>query len=213
VRPRHVVLILCLPLLGCTGHRISGSVLGTNDSDLFRMVVSQLRADGTPLRVDPRVLRGDPSIVSLRNMASLAAALPESAQRVSAGFIEDTAFVRARRASLVSLDVPETNALADTACPGVMVEPGSRVDSLKTTHCPSSRFRNAVMAAPRQGGAFWPGRVDERQKFGARAVYSVRVISRSLGPQGSVESASDFVFENRAGVWSLLEVKDLLLIE
>jgi hypothetical protein len=71
-----------------------------------------------------------------------------------------------------------------------------------------------AIALPREGGVYWPNNFDERTKYAGRLVWSVRVISRSVGPRASSEGSADYLFELRGGSeWVFLERRGLLIVD
>jgi hypothetical protein len=83
----------------------------------------------------------------------------------------------------------------------------------KRSHCPAESLRAVLVALPRQGGAYWPQNFDERPKYDGRDVWSVRVIVKTLSPNGQVERSADYVFERVKDAWVLLERRLVLIVE
>lgn len=189
-------------------------VPGDLDRVLFDLTVRALVADTTvpDLRIDPRPLRPDPGLVTLH-------AFNLAPDRVILGSWQDP-FARgveneidSRRAALRLLGVTEAQGIPEVACPPVMAPPTPELQEEKARWCPQVAFRNALIALPRTGGAYWPPSVDERAKYAGRLVYTVRVLQRLFYPQGQMEASHDYVFEYQADGWVLLERRGLLIIE
>ena len=195
---RTTALLVCVGLsghLGCASAvgRQSEPIDASMDENLFAAAIRHLEEYvREEIRVDPRPMRNDPSIVSLHAIT----VVPERlvATRLDSVFSDATGRIReARENVLEELDVRSADAVRDARCPGVMVPPSPEVDERKRTYCPSQSYSSVVMALPRAGGPHWPGNVDRRDEYGD-GHYSVRVIVRSVGPEGSSEVASDIVF-------------------
>lgn len=182
------------------------------DSLLFANVVESLAKSATPLqplRVDPRPLAGDPEIVSLFR-------LPESLQMgkgASAGSLAErvgTEF-EARRRVLANRGTRETDAFNDAKCPGAMLPSVGETLEERRAYCPEGAgFYSAIVTMPRKGGAYVPGRIDERAQTD---LFTVRAIVRLVSSSGSAESASDFVFQVNGGRVALLRRVALARIE
>ena len=195
---RTTALLLCV---GLSGHLGCASAVGLQsepidtrmDDRLFAAAIRHLEEDiQEEIRVDPRPMRNDPSIVSLHAIT----VVPERlmATKLVSVFSAHAGRVReARERVLQDLDVRSTDAVRDARCPGVMVPPSPEVDERKRAYCPAQSYSSVVIALPRAGGPHWPGNVDRRDEYGD-GHYSVRVIVRSVGPKGSSEVASDIVF-------------------
>lgn len=188
----------------------------TNDSALFEATIRQAldRVRNTELRVDPRPLKHDPGLVTLKGLESV---IPDRvAPEAHYAPLADSrdAVTQARRNLLIELGIAETDAFKDSRCPGAMIPPSPEVDERKRERCPSTRYNSVIIALPREGGSYWPGNVDERNKYANRSVYSVRIIETSLHPRGSVEESIDYVFERQAdNQWKLLDIRPLLIVE
>lgn len=187
-----------------------------SDTKLFELVVLQLaNSPGVKeLRVDPRPIRNDPALVTFSGVWRV---IPErvSPDAQAAPLAEiPPAIIRSREAVLAHLQLGTTNVLSDARCPGFMIPPSPEVDQRKAELCPRDSYENAIIALPRKGGAYLPEGIDERNKYAPKTVYSVRVISRSMGPRGSVESSADFIFQEVGkNEWKLLERRNLLIVE
>jgi len=185
------------------------------DAILFEAMLQELARDslGAPLRIDPRPLRDDPRLVTLHDIdvipeyvdpaqgrAPLAVSMPE--------------VVTSRREVIRRMRLPETDALRDAQCPGATLPPSEAVIARRQEWCPEVSFRSVIAATARDGGVYWPGNTDQRDRYAGRPVRSVRAIVRSISPRGSVESAADYVFE-RVGdrAWRLVETRVLLVVE
>ncbi len=181
------------------------------DAALFRLTASQLVTSSMnrPVRIDPRPLPADPDIVSLH---SLQAIVPDHVTDL-ADTVPIPAASHARMSTLRAFAIDTTNAWEDAKCPGVMIPPTPEVRERKRQRCPPDAYESVVIAAPRPGGAFWPGNVDEREKYPGR-VFTVRVISRDVTPSGSVEASYDYVYRcTDTRRCDLLEIKPLLIVE
>jgi hypothetical protein len=187
-----------------------------NDSTLFEATIQHIlgKLRNPELRVDPRPLKHDPGLVTLKGVETV---IPDRvAPDAHYAPLADSrvAITEARRNLLSEMGLAETDAFKDARCPGVMIPPTPAVDEMKRELCPSTRYSSVIIALPREGGSHWPANVDERSKYGNRPVYSVRVIETSLHPRGSVEMSSDYIFERLAdNQWKLLEVRGLLIVE
>jgi hypothetical protein len=206
---RRVGCGLLAVLASCSAVRRSRGAPPTHeiDSALFAEVMRNLPdTQLIPMRVDPRPLANDPRLVSLHDLSALEIGGP-----VSTPFA-DTTEVRQRRQTLRRLGLEETDALRDLGCPGALAPPSARIDSLRRARCPTRGYRSVAVALPRSGGPYWPNNVDERASY-QDSVYSMRVISRDMTPQGSAEHSSDFVFRRHADRWRLVARKDLIIVE
>lgn len=180
------------------------------DAVLFRWTASQLMSSADrPLRIDPRPLPADPDIVSLHSLQSI---VPDRVRDL-ADTVSIPAAGPARMSALHALAIDTTDAWEDAKCPGVMIPPSPDVRERKRERCPSDAYNSAVIASPRPGGAFWPGNLDERDKYPGR-VFTIRVISRDVSPRGSVEASYDYVYRcTDTRRCDLLEIKPLLIVE
>jgi hypothetical protein len=186
----------------------------STDTALFRLVVEHLRdSSGDVLRVDPRPLRNDPRLVTLRAFDMIPG-------RVEPGLWRDplasvpASLINTRREALRKLRIAEIDGLNLEPCPGVLVPESPKVNELKLSRCPEKAYRVLMVAIPRRGGSYWPGNFDERGKYLDRSIFTVRVIERSLSPQGSSEVSADYVFERMGMIeWRLLERRGLLIVE
>lgn len=183
------------------------------DSTLFRATVLHLSAIERmePLHVDPRPLPADPDIVTFHSLETV---VPEWVRgQAIIDQAGDSLVIGKRIKVLAETGTPTTDAWKDAACPGVLIPPSPEILEWKRRDCPSKEFLSAVIAVPRAGGAYWPDNVDERNKHGA-GTFTVRVITRSVSPDGSVEASYDYVYRCAdSGECSLLEVKPLLIVE
>jgi hypothetical protein len=219
LRPAGLALLLALlPVVACLRPTTaSESLLAAppDDAMLFAAVVRSLQREPSfELRVDPRPLRVDPRLVTLRSFNVMPDRVDPDAQLNP--LADGASGVLAARATFLrSVDLATTDALVDSRCPGVMlpVLPGS--NPWRDNGCPSSgSYRSVLIATPRAGPAYWPGNVDHRAQFAGRHVYTVRVIERDMTPRGSVEESSDYVFERDARQrWVAIERVRLLLVE
>jgi hypothetical protein len=187
----------------------------SDDGLLFEAVLQLLIADSLhgPVRVDPRPLRPDPRLVTLH----AADIIPD---RIEPGLWRDpiseaTAEVRGREAILALLALERTDGLHQPACPGVLVPETAESEVLRRRWCPASPFRIAMVALPRQGGAYWPNNFDERGKYARQhaTIRSVRVIVREYSAEGLVEETTDFVFAIVGSGATLLERRSILTAE
>jgi hypothetical protein len=189
-------------------------VVAQGEDRLFEATLRELERDTLEggIRVDPKPLRPDPGLATLR-------ALTMVPDRVSQGswsspYAESSPdATRARQAVLSRLGIPETDGLGYADCPGVLVPPTPIMVERKRSHCPAESFRAVLVALPRQGGAYWPQNFDERPKYDGRDVWSVRVIVKTLSPNGQVERSADYVFERVKDAWVLLERRLVLIVE
>jgi hypothetical protein len=181
------------------------------DSVLFDAVVQQLvmEASKTELRIDPRPMKPDPTIVSLRPIGAALGfgTAPDSIYDNSYPVLQGS-----RSRALGRGSVRSTDATLTLQCPGVLRRSNPEIRDERARHCPRDTRYEALIALPRAGGPFIPGGVDERATFGD-GVFTVRVIVRTLGPQGVSESCDDRVFRFIDGAWKLVVRRDLLVVE
>ena len=203
------LLLLTWTTVGCT-HRTESQPYPP-DHELFPLVIKALSDSTTgELRVDPRPLNPDPRLVVLEQ--SLADVAPTAVTSPNGPLLEvDEALIKRRTEVLATLGVLIGDALSDNLCSGAMVAPSPGTDHAKKTNCPPTEYRSAVVALPRQGGVFWPGNVDERDRNDGD-VWSVRVITQDVGPTGKVAVTIDYVFI-RKGTWRLVEARPLFILE
>jgi len=186
------------------------------DSVLFRAALEALTDSSDSsgeLTADPRILSPDAGIVTLHSALEREVITARSIGENTYRDTSEGALERARRAVMSDLKIAQTNAWADAKCPGVLTPPTEDVVARKRAHCPSVSKRSAIISSVRNGGAYWPGEVDERRKYSGKVV-SLRVILRTVQASGSTESAWDFVFlADSQGAWRLVERRLLLNVE
>jgi hypothetical protein len=209
-------IVACNACTGSSQAQVASAAPESIDSTLFKLVVVQLLANPAEpeLRIDPRPLRNDPRLASLRGIHNvIPEEVPAPADADPLASIDPSA-MRHRRDVLTRLKIRETDGLLEVSCPGVTIPPSDSVDWWRSRKCPQTTHRTAMIALPRQGGALWPGNVNDSAKFTGRSVYSVRVIETVLSRQGSTERSLDYVFE-RIGPqsWQFLERRILLIVE
>jgi hypothetical protein len=180
---------------------------------MFATVVRRLQGEvrGLPLRVDPRALKPDPAIVELT--PGVAAAAPNLVQPIPDPLAHGIPRVRQQRSiALAQLGVAEGDIRAFSGCPGMLQGPDE--SDVPVAGCPSTSFAIAILALPREGGAWWPGsQVDERASSPA-GVWSVRVIRREITTTGANMAAADYVLHRTADrVWTVDHVVRLLIAE
>lgn len=177
---------------GSVWHR-APPVPGTTE---FHTAVLRAISPGPPgfLRVDPRPLAADPTLEQ-PTAEALATVQP--------------AAVDSMRALLGRLGIPEADALAPDRCPGVLV-PNATATLGVVDGCPATPSLTAILGLPHRGGAYFPGRIDERASATNGGRWTVRVIQRFLGPGGSATSVFDYVMEYVDDAWRL-QGKVLLL--
>ena len=215
--PRFGPIILLLVLApACSGLRAQRDTADrtTSDLELFEAVLRHMLADSIrpELRVDPRPLRDDPRLVSLHRVDVIPERWhPDAASAPLANASAE--LIDARIRVLTRLRIGHTDAIRDARCPGIMTL-SPQDDSLKLAFCPRADHRSVIVGLARAGGPYWPGNIDERRKYGDTTAFSVRVIQRNVGPRGSVELSSDYVFIKIAGSqWQLSEWRPLLIVE
>jgi hypothetical protein len=166
-----------------------------SDTALFSSVVRAIYSGPAEdfLRVDPRPLKADPRVMAARrdNLADVPGAVLES-----------------RSAVLRRLGVPIMDAIDTPACAGALVPPEGR----DVQGCPRDRqIKVAIVGLPRFGGAYAGGSVDEREQGARQGHWLVRVIEHLMGPKGSSQTISDYVFKrelNGRG-WTLVKKRGL----
>lgn len=190
------------------------------DSALFERVVRLLSDEtvaagrGELLVVDARPLLNDPRIVTLSEQ--LTRVVPEFVSEIAhrSPLAKNDSTTRARAAILTTLGVRQSDAFRYVSCPGRLLPSTPSIVERKRQACPVEAIQHALIALPRQGGAYWPDNVDERTKFGEKSIYSVRVIVAAMSLKGRLESSTDFVFERvNQGEWVLRERRALLVVE
>ncbi len=185
------------------------------DVTLFAAVLHKIWLDSSryDLRIDPRPLRNDPRLVTLRPMDVMADRVEPDLWRTP--LAEDAAVeTQARRALLQQLGVLEADGLKPQSCPGVLVPGTPEAQEQRRRYCPEKSYQIVMIALPRAGGSYWPNNVDERSKYAEHSIVSVRIIVSALSIAGSVEHSSDYVFAHRGSSgWQLLEVRSLLIVE
>ena len=204
-----LVLLVCLTT-GCV-HSTQSTPYSADD-ELFALVVEELLADSTwgELRVDPRPLKPDPAILMLHT--GLDEAAPRSLTAPGGPLLSgDSTMVKERQRILAAKRVPAYDAFKYHLCSGALAPRPPEAVNVNDEQCPSTEFRSAIIAMPRRGGVFVPGRFDERAADEGD-VWSVRVITQDLGPRGSVGGAFDYVFK-RDGSWRLVKEELLYIVE
>lgn len=175
--------LACLLLSGCGAAR-SHALRSERerevvaDTALFAAVVRELESlPKVPARVDPR-----PTVLN----GLTPAAVPEEV-------------VAARAAVLRRMQVATTDALADAKCPGVTLL--FRAAPVPKTGCPESgQYDSYILSLPHPGR----GRVDEEsaRTSGGGNRWFVRVVSRTMGPDGAAGAVDDYLFtRTREGRW------------
>jgi hypothetical protein len=202
-----------LMLASCaTLARRAGSTDGT-ETAIFSAVVERLASDAgvRNLRIDPRPLSSNPSIVELT--ARLAAAAPDfvaTPETVLAAVPRSVVEERKNASRRMGVAADDVRAYPD--CPGGLASPVAPPTPLDG--CPANEYVVAVIGLSRPGGAFLPGsRVDERGQatLGYR---SVRVIRREFRPNGATQTAYDFVLAPEPpGSWRIVKIVPLVIAE
>lgn len=192
----------------------SGTYGDSLDAELFGAVLQELENDnyGGELRVDPRPLKNDPRLVTISAFDGTPDLIEPDLWRAP---VEDGAgmSVSRRRVVLQARHLTEADGLRRPQCPGALRITTPEVEARRAAHCPSQPYRVAMVATPREGGAFWPGNLDERTKYGSVGVVTMRAIVTKLSPQGSIQVSTDFVFRRQSAGWRLLEARRLLMLE
>jgi hypothetical protein len=162
--------------------------------------------------VEPNVLTNDPAIGSVE-------ALPVPDAIVSAGspaaeggrYVRDSALSATRLEVLASMRVKTRSISEALDCGKRRV--GATVDRKVLTSAEQcfggEEFTVALVAVPREGGAYLPGLVDEPRA--ARPSFSVRLITVDVGSRGNTELAQDCVFEWTGSAWKLVRKRTLLI--
>jgi hypothetical protein len=164
------------------------------DSVTFALIAQTFRlaGDSAPsLRVDPRPLSGDPTLVTFAGLGSVAPP-GMSGEVPKSPFSSDTALAGARRRVLERLGLSGTDALADIRCDTRRSPPPQDPGCI-----PSNGFSTLAIGQPRVGGPYAPGIADDRQAFQGRDVVSVRVIERTVTRERSAEFSADYVYERK----------------
>ncbi len=185
------------------------------DTALFAAAIQAIYdgPDRDFLRVDPRPLKADPEIVTLNS--SLAKIVPDRVGADSTPLAHvSSEVVRRRLEVLRRLDVKRADALNRPPCAGTMV-PWDRRPSIREGCPEEGQIKIAILGLPRPGGAYWSQSVDKREEGLRKGHWSVRVLEWVLGPEGSIGTASDFVFERTSDntAWKLVERVPLFVIE
>jgi hypothetical protein len=187
---------------------------GADTSLLGAVLRHVVEGSGMPVRVDPRPLNPDPALVELKR--SVAAAVPDRVSSVRDPLAATTRRVLSRRSRVISrLGLREADAFSYPNCPGIMFSAPvlNRVERRPGNDCPAEQFSAVIVSVPRAGGAYWPGNLDQRHAT-PRGAWSVRVITRDLGPLGASSGAYDYVAErDRSGSWRIVKVVSLLIVE
>lgn len=187
------------------------------DTSLFTAVVRYMHSapGGYSLRVDPRPLRPDPSLVELAPSVSVAA--PDLVTTPLDPLEPIPARVVARRSRAIArLRLGEADVFRHPRCPSLLVSgpPELNPNREPLPECPAISHRVAILAIPRPGGAHLPGVRSAQQPEHQAGVWSVRVIQRDLTPFGASASASDYVVARGAnGRWRVIQVVPLVVIE
>lgn len=103
-----------------------------------------------------------------------------------------TEILRRRVQALNRLGVEETDAFAGPKCPGVMVPP-----PVDRSGCPKESMRLAILGLPRPGGAYRHRQqsAEAQEEERAKGLWTVRVLTHDVYPQGSNWVAADYVIE------------------
>lgn len=200
----RIVLALCgLVVSGCAAipPRLSAqpqsSVELASDTALFATLVREIYSGPEDyLRVDPRPLQTDPTVMVARSQ-NLAEVPPS--------------VVQSRSEVLRRIGVPEVDAVNMPSCAGALVPLEFRPPGQT---CPSKPILVAILGLPRPGGAYAPGYVDEREEGAKQGYWSIRVIERSMDPKGSSTTISDYVvqLDDEKG-WKLVKKHGLLAVD
>jgi hypothetical protein len=218
------LLLGCAPL-GSQASRARHENPLLADTALFRLVVQAIPTlPRVPVRVDPRVLRVDQELHGNepRHDGDLHVSLDELRRLIpqSIFFPDSTDLVRVprrvlrmRSRVLRDLGVRETNALHDAGCPGVLVpiRPGRDTSACSR----DGQFTSAILSEPREGGAYWPGVIDERAAGKERGEWTIRVTERGMDPTGSATDAVDYVVRRDVATrrWRLVKRVGLIIVE
>lgn len=188
----------------------------SDDAEVFALVVQHLSTEdpraGGSLRVDPRPLKPDPSIVEL--WPSLAKSIPDRVQAAPEPLAGMSPGVARRRSQVLArLNVSTTDAFAHPSCPGILLPPELQKNREPDRRCPKEVYTAAILSLPRPGGAYWPGNLDQRDD-GSHTTWTVRVIRRNLEPVGAGTTALDYVVDHTCeGNWQIRKVVPLVIME
>ena len=201
---KHTFLGALVIASACRAPVTLGGQQDSQDLRLFREVVLAIKeqAGPTPLAIDPRPLKADPSVLSHRS--NTRATLPAKE-------------LDARRAVLHDLGIPEVSDDGSFGeCPSVLVPPPPppAVDRKKVA-CPKYRSFTATVGLPRAGGAYLPppGAVDEREASKGKGYVAVRALITFRGPEGAQMTAYDFVMARVTSGWRVVKKVGLWDVE
>jgi len=201
---------------GCTAlmqERGAAAEAGGAEMAVFSIVAARLASDAgaAALRVDPRPLGADPSIVeATRRLAAAAPDLVATPDTVLAAV--PGGIVQARRRALEQARIAPGDVLAYAECPGGLGPPAPPPTA--RAGCPPTAWTVAAAGLSRPGGAYLPGsRVDERAQA-SLGYRSVRVIRRELRPSGATQAAYDFVLApDPPNGWRIMKGVPLVVAE
>ncbi len=167
------------------------------------------------VRVDPRPLRADPTIVELT--PALAQVVPEyvSTRTDPLAPVAPTDLARRVRV-LEGLGLRQADISGYPRCPGLLLSgpPEIRQDGRPVTRCPPDEFKVVIVGLPRLGGAYWPGSGVDRRAEAPDGAWTLRVIERHLTPFGFSGAADDFVaHRDPQGRWRILMRVGLLVTD
>lgn len=186
------------------------------DTTLFAAVLRHIveGSGGKAVRVDPRPLHADPAIVELtRSVAHAVPGRVTTRDNPLASVPRRTVARRSR--SIARLGLREADAFSYPGCPGILLSAPvlNRPQPRARGECPPEEFAAVILGIPRSGGAYWPRNLDQRAETRPGA-WTVRVITRDLGPSGASLTADDYVAErDESGSWRITKVVSLLIIE
>jgi len=191
-----VTILMRIALLVATLALVSCKSVGTAaqdpdaDSALFSILVNQLleRYAGEEVRVDPRPLKPDPKLVTLRETPD---EIQDRMPTVTEPWLAGANELATRRASLLStLDVSTTNASDDAQCHIIL-----QGMEFEAVDCPAERYVSVVFSTARDGSEYWPTNVGDASALKVSGRATVRSIETMLGPDGFTSSAYDWVFD------------------
>lgn len=192
ITPATVVLVSTLWLAACTagGEHAPDAlspaavITAASDTAMFMAVVRERNGlPRMPVKVDPRPLKPDPDFWDV------------NADALVKG---EGAIVRARRAALEHAGYALTDALRDRECGPLAIPP----DINTNPACPRDDYYSLILSLARP-----PEPELSRPCEGRQAV--VRLVNRSMGPNGALRSVSDFILCDAGGRWRVIDEVNL----
>ena len=185
------------------------------DASLFSLIVSDLVASsrGSVIRIDPRPLLADPSILELFPTAGDADVVGPPREPL-AHVARRT--LRRRTRVLERQRVPPGDALAFGTCPRGLVRLGDEHAVQEPREgCPPAPFTVAIVALPRPSRSeSAPASGEQAETVADGSVWRVRVIRRQLQPRGTTGTTLDYVVRRLApGEWRIVTVVTLMIAE